>query len=163
MFFIKRGFTLIEILISLGIFLTILSIVIASISSARLNSRDAKRISDINQIRLVLEQYYDACGQYPQTLTTNANTGCSGSTTFGSFMSQIPTDPGSSAYYYYPIGTSGVCYTYHISATLENSGHRELQSDSDYAPTPAPNHCTTGVNTSFQAGTDPRYDGAPGK
>lgn len=160
----RKGFTLIEILITLGIFLVILSIVIASISSARLGSRDGKRIADINQIRLALEQYYDACGQYPQSpLTTGSSSGCSGSTNLGNFISQIPKDPLGSDYYYYPIGTSGVCYTYHISATLENSSHRELQSDSDYVPTPAPNHCTTGVNTAFQAGTDPRYDGAPGK
>lgn len=44
------------------------SIVFASLSTAREKSRDAKRISDIGQIQLALELYYDTHQSYPATL-----------------------------------------------------------------------------------------------
>lgn len=160
----RLGFTLIELLIALAIASILLGIVVYSLSSARQNSRDGKRIASISQIRLALEQYYDACGEYPQSLILTANNGCTGSTNLGVFLSEIPVDPSTGAsYYYYPIGPpGGRCFGYHVGAVLEDVANKALQSneDDDYAPGTTPSSCIVGPT--FQAGTDPLYDGVPG-
>jgi general secretion pathway protein G len=61
----NKGFTLIELLVVIAIIGVLSSIVIASISSARVKSRDTQRISDLRQIRTALEMYRDDNGKYP--------------------------------------------------------------------------------------------------
>lgn len=159
----SKGFTLIEILTSIGIIVLLLGVIVSSISSARQSSRDGKRVADINLLRLALEQYYDACGQYPNVspLNRTVNTGCSGSTTFGSFIAEIPKDPGTGAnYYYYASGTGTKCTRYHIGATLESSTHRALNDDADLTSSPPGTVCN---GASWVSGADPVYDGTQSK
>jgi len=59
------GFTLIELLVVIAIIGILSSIVLTSLNSARSKTRDAKRMSDIRQLQLALEFYYDANGTYP--------------------------------------------------------------------------------------------------
>jgi len=59
------GFTLIELLVVIAIISLLSSVVLSSLSGARANSRDARRLQDINQIRTALELYYNDNGQYP--------------------------------------------------------------------------------------------------
>ncbi len=160
----SRGFTLIEMLAVLAIVGILTGVVIASIFSARQNSRDGQRIGDISQIRLALEHYYDACGQYPQTLSSTESNGCTGSTNFGLFLGGVSTnDPNGDPYYYFPIGQSGVCYSYHVGAELERNDHPQLTSnhDVDYNPSPAPTDCAGSDLWTFH--DDPWYDGVPGR
>lgn len=163
----NKGFTIFEVLVVITIAFLLMGIVMYSISSARQQSRDGKRISDINLIRLALEQYYDACGTYPYTLAAGVNSGCATPTTFGSFMSQIPTDPNGSAYYYYAAGTASDCYNYHIGATLENSNHPELDNDADVTSqgSIAPGtKCTWGgTGSDWATGAGNVYDFIPGR
>jgi prepilin-type N-terminal cleavage/methylation domain-containing protein len=63
----KKGFTLIELLVVIAIIGLLSSVVLASLNSARAKSRDAKRISDLAQIRIALELYFDDKGYYPQS------------------------------------------------------------------------------------------------
>lgn len=60
-----RGFTLIELLVVIAIIGLLSSVVLASLSSARAKSRDAKRLSDMKQIQMALEFYKDSKGKYP--------------------------------------------------------------------------------------------------
>lgn len=87
----KKGFTLIELLVVISIVGLLSSVVLASLNSARMKGRDAKRKADLRQIALANELYYDGDG--------NGNyiglTGYFGNTTqFGggnpSFNSLIP-------------------------------------------------------------------------
>jgi prepilin-type N-terminal cleavage/methylation domain-containing protein len=55
----KKGFTLIELLVVIAIIGILASVVLASLNTARRKARDAQRISDIKQIKLALEFYYD--------------------------------------------------------------------------------------------------------
>ena len=62
----NRGFTLIELLVVIAIIGILSSVVLASLNTARQKSRDARRISDMKQIQLALELYFDANGNsYP--------------------------------------------------------------------------------------------------
>ena len=58
---------MIELLVVIAIIGVLSAIVLASLSSSRQKSRDAKRISDLGQIRLSLEFYFDRSGAYPST------------------------------------------------------------------------------------------------
>jgi len=61
----KKGFTLIELLVVIAIIGLLSSVVLASLNSARSKSRDAKRVSDLNQLQLALEMYYQDKSAYP--------------------------------------------------------------------------------------------------
>ncbi len=61
----RSGFSLIELLVVMSIIILLTSLVSISLSNARAISRDAKRVTDIRQVQLALELYYDSVGSYP--------------------------------------------------------------------------------------------------
>ncbi|MFH0773337.1 MAG: type II secretion system protein [bacterium] len=68
----KKSFTLLEMLIVLGIIAVILSVLTVSFSTAQKKSRDAKRKSDLKSLQGALEQYYSTCGYlYPTSIPSN--------------------------------------------------------------------------------------------
>lgn len=67
----ERGFTLIELLVVIAIIGLLSAIVLAALSTARANSRNAARLSDINQYVKAAEIYFDQYGYYP-TPTDNS-------------------------------------------------------------------------------------------
>lgn len=127
----SRGFTLIELLVVIAIIGILSSVVLASLNGARKKGRDARRISDVKQIQLALEMYYDSnSSEYPDNLSDLDPT----------YISVVPTDPQSSAAYSYENLTnasascavsSGVCASYVLGATLEDSTNSALNSDID--------------------------------
>lgn len=64
---LKRGFTLIELLVVISIIGTLSTVVLTSLNGARAKARDARRNSDMNEIRNALELYYADHGSYPST------------------------------------------------------------------------------------------------
>ena len=63
----NRGFTLIELLVVISIIGLLSSVVLASLNGARQKARVAKRLSDLNQVQLALENYYSTNNAYPTT------------------------------------------------------------------------------------------------
>ncbi|MCR4274960.1 MAG: prepilin-type N-terminal cleavage/methylation domain-containing protein [Candidatus Campbellbacteria bacterium] len=124
-----RGFTLIELLVVIAIIGILSSVVLASLNSAREKSRDAKRVSDVKNVQLALELYFDSCGQYPDALLATANNGCPTGVAFGDYLSAMPADPLGGVYQY--TGLDASCTSYHIGTVLEQTGHQVLSSDSD--------------------------------
>lgn len=125
----EKGFTLIELLVVIAIIGILSSVVLASLNDARRKSRDARRVSDIKQLQLALEFYFDANRTYPFQLDDGAD-----SLATEGYMAQIPTDPTTQvAYFYAAINptTGGNCTSYHIGALLEDSNHVTLTSDQD--------------------------------
>ena len=62
----QRGFTLIELLIVIAIIGVLASIILASLQTARLKANDAKRLTEMDQVRIALELYaLDHSGTYP--------------------------------------------------------------------------------------------------
>jgi type II secretion system protein G len=114
----KKGFTLIELLVVIAIIALLSSVVLASLSSARAKSRDARRQADLNQVSVALEMFFDSKGRYPDS-TDGSCSVATATTPEGGFLpgaclqalisngyiSKLPQDPiagqGSGVYYYY--------------------------------------------------------------
>lgn len=60
----KRGFTLIELLVVIAIIGLLSSVVLASLNSARVKARDVRRVSDLRQVGIALQLYYDQYGTF---------------------------------------------------------------------------------------------------
>jgi len=124
-----KGFTLIELLVVIAIIGILSSVVLASLNSARKKGRDARRVSDLKQLQLALELYYDANPSigYPAALTA-ANLVTPG------FISVIPTDPGGSANPNYGYMQTGSGSGYYLGAIMETTGQTSiLANDNDTA------------------------------
>jgi type II secretion system protein G len=139
--FKKRGFTLIELLVVISIIGILASIVISSLDSSRKKGRDARRLSDIKQIQLALEVYYDQNSSFPSqianSLTCNTSYGasCATNLTGPGYIPVVPRDPSDNHDYdYAPYAANGSvspCISYHLGAALETQGHSALNSDKD--------------------------------
>ncbi len=153
--YMKRGFTLIELLVVIAIIGLLASIVMVSLSSAKQKARDAARISDIRNISLALEEYYNDYSRYPCGIYKISPSGSPTSfcpdPAFTTYMPKVPTDPNSnvacttgnetSCYRYIPLvvggGSTSCVYAtrYHVGAVLEQpSGNSGLNQDSDATP-----------------------------
>ncbi|OGD68236.1 hypothetical protein A2996_02945 [Candidatus Campbellbacteria bacterium RIFCSPLOWO2_01_FULL_34_15] len=107
----KKGFTLIELLVVIAIIGILSSVVLASLNSAREKARDARRVSDVGQLSLALEMYYNDHTAYPLTAETLSPL------VTESFLPVLPVDPSDSgAYSYTSDGT-----TYCLGIDLENT------------------------------------------
>ena len=94
---IKKAFTLIELLVVISIIGLLATLSVISFNSARIKSRDTKRLADVKRVQIALESYYNNVGAYPETLgvTLNNNTG-----TYVALVSENPRIT-----YLYPIPT----------------------------------------------------------
>lgn len=93
-----------------------------SISTARMKSRDARRMADLSQLRVAMELYYDAKNEYPEKLSDISP----------KYMPTIPTDPTTKAQYYYTYRTlKNSRDSYHLGASLESADANGLASDKD--------------------------------
>ncbi len=137
----KKGFTLLELLIVIAIIGVLASIVMASLNSARVKARDSKRLSDIRQIKVALELYYDVYGYYPDCAGNDvcSTTGYSASlSSLGAvpvYINSISNDPrnisGQYGYYYartYKKAGSSYVHTglstdYILATRLENTNN----------------------------------------
>lgn len=91
------GFTLIELLVVVAIIGMLLSVIMVSFGQARLRSRDAKRLADIQQVKTGLDLFYTTAGGYPDpTLWLTGKLTCNGQ----HFM-DVPRDPLLGSYYFY--------------------------------------------------------------
>lgn len=75
----QKGFTLIELLVVVAIIGLLLSIISVGFGRSRMKSRDAKRMTDISQIRSGLDLHYNHGSGYPDLASWNSgNIVCNG-------------------------------------------------------------------------------------
>jgi prepilin-type N-terminal cleavage/methylation domain-containing protein len=120
---VKKGFTLLELLIVISIIGILVTVATASYSSSQKKARNSRRMSDMKSIQNAAEQYYsDNAATYPAT------------TTFGVtyLPSGWPNDP-KPASYTYTYSTTGS--TFVACATMEGA----VGNASDTSGTPVVN------------------------
>ena len=144
----KKGFTLIELLVVIAIIGILSSVVLASLATARQKSRDAKRISDVGQIQLALELFFDANQSYPSTTPSGFSPSVAGGSdaavnrlTSDKFLPKTPLPPtgGDSTYQYRGAVAAGTectaagtaCTSYALGTTLERTDNTVLTTDAD--------------------------------
>ena len=62
---IKKGFTLIELMVVVLIIMLLAGVIVVNVDTARKKARDAKRISDLSTVSAALENYYADNHAYP--------------------------------------------------------------------------------------------------
>lgn len=102
---IKSGFTLIEILVVITIIVLLTAAAAVSYSTFLKQSRDAKRKTDLEQVRAALEMF-----RSNSTTNSYPTTGLSELTAPTVYIQSVPTDPKNPTYTYYYSAT-GSDYT----------------------------------------------------
>ncbi len=87
----QSAFTLIELLVTIFVIGIIISLLTIYFSQVKKNNRDYKRLSDISEIQLALENYKFFEGRYPESISSS--TSLIGSTTGITFLEKIPVSP----------------------------------------------------------------------
>jgi len=155
----QQGFTLVEIITIIALISIFSVFLISNVKKNRVKSENNVRVADIDTIRLALEEYRLACGEYPEKLEPDVHNGCRYGKKLSDFLEKIPVDPSfrgygsdhiavvestlypssqiSSTNVYLYTGLSdtpgGKCYDYHIGAVLKDvsEGNEFLQADHD--------------------------------
>ncbi|OHB19738.1 MAG: hypothetical protein A2854_03745 [Parcubacteria group bacterium RIFCSPHIGHO2_01_FULL_56_18] len=153
----SRGFTLIELLVVIAIIGILSSVVLASLNSARKKGRDARRISDVKQLQLALELYYDAHQSFPTAATAFPAVASSSVLVSERYISALPQDPTTLANYSYAaLDADGAtacgtvpCPGYVIGADIEGGESAVPQGDVDTNPIGAIDCSDSGATARF--------------
>ena len=99
----RKGFTLIELLVVISIISMLAGVILVGTAGSRAKARDARRMSDVDQIRRALELYYLQNNQYPLSGgATYPNSGWTNSndsswatlqTALNPYLTTLPGDP----------------------------------------------------------------------
>lgn len=87
----KKGFTLMELLVVIFIIILISSLITVYFFQIRKNARDNKRLANISEIQIALENYKFFEGEYPAELIPGEP--LIGSTTEKIFLNKVPKNP----------------------------------------------------------------------
>jgi len=105
----RQGFSLVELMVVMTIIIVISAVAMVNYAGAGKKSRDSRRISDLEKIRMALESARQTGNTYPSSLPVLVTNG---------FLSQVPADPKSGTYLYTPV----TGYSYTLQATMEDLG-----------------------------------------
>jgi general secretion pathway protein G len=120
----KKGFTLVELLVTMSIIGVLAAIGLGSFNTAQVRGRDAQRKSDLKQISHALELYYSDHGVYPSADLIRANVEFTDGKTV--YFKKIPADPSPGRNYIYRQVPSDPNKKFQLFAKLENTEDKDL-------------------------------------
>lgn len=163
--FIKRGFTLIELLVVIAVIATVIAFAVPNFLGARQRAGDAKKKSEMQQLKQALRLYYNDYNKYPSDsggpmyniikgcgASGTGNCACSATVDFAAggtgcdvvYMKKFPSDFGTSMYYYRQgTNTDDFC----LKVPLDNASDPEIAKSQTKCATP----CTGKVSGSDYA------------
>ena len=113
------AFTLVELLVVIAIICVLSTLSVVVFNNARAKARDSRRLSDVKQIGMALELYYDDQGRYPLPPTPTgtpitglclSNLGITSTCGTIPYLQKIPSDPLPNIHYTYSYLNSGESY-----------------------------------------------------
>ncbi len=107
----ERGFTLIELIVSITIIAVVTVVAAVSFNGVGSKSRDARRMADLEKIRMALEmiKQQSVGATYPANINSLVPT----------YIQSLPVDPKTGSSYSYNRITN---YTYTLQTVVENAG-----------------------------------------
>jgi len=146
----KRGFTLVELLVTISVIGILSSIVYANLGGTSGTGHDAKRKSDLRNMQSAIEQYKNKKGVYPSEGCVVGSDGFSGendclayiSGLAPEFISVLPHDPKrlTNVGYAYTTNSAGTVYKLMAVGTVESE---TVTSDSEFKSCDTSGICTT--------------------
>ncbi len=107
----KKAFTLLELLIVIGLIAILIGLGSVSYSTAQKKARDARRLGDLKAIQNALEQYYSVCSDSPNTYPFTGTGNLPAALTCASPSTTVLTYPKD------PLGSNYQCVTSCSSST----------------------------------------------
>ncbi len=181
----KKGFTLIELVIVIGILAILAAVVVLVLNPAQLlaQARDSQRLSDLGSVKSAIALYLATASSptvgagptctatcssdnpFSGTETVTTSTVVSGTgwvpialtgTTGGSALATLPLDPSNSGAYYYAYAGNASAKTFELDCRLESDRYRTMMS-SDGGDK---NTCSTYTEATcfYESGTEPGLD-----
>jgi general secretion pathway protein G len=158
----KKGFTLIEIMVVIAILGVLITMISGSFLASQKKSRDLKRKSDIVQMGKALEFYFNDQGRYPAS-NLGVMTGCGNPASpadcaWGSiwantvttpntvYMAKLPTDT-TGKHYYYSSDAAGTYFQ--IYARLENTEDFDIHKSGTTVQTYTGTDCGSGIECQY--------------
>jgi prepilin-type N-terminal cleavage/methylation domain-containing protein len=122
----KKGFTLIELLVVIAIIGILATIVLVSLNTARQKARDARRSSDVRQIALAMEMYYDSQSTvaYPTNAGATPIPAAIKTALAAYFSGGVPDDPLGSIRGYIWLDNTADAQNYCVYSAPETTGGR---------------------------------------
>lgn len=139
----NKAFTLSEVIVVTLIIVLIYTIVSASLKEVRRNSRDAKRVVDMKELQIILEEYYRNEGSYPAEIIFGESLiGERTNKLYKANVSKNPLPPSEEClikeYYYERIDSND---SYILKMCLEKSSDKLSLGINCFYPTGADNLC----------------------
>ena len=156
----KKGFTVLELLIIIGIMTILMALVLTSLNSARKHSNDERKVSALRTVAVELREYFNICRQYPVKLDpvamVDTQQACATlqaqsktirdiiPTAYGLDFDSNDQNGNPSRYHYVSLVDNGnpandECTNFHAWVELENDNaslatQKSNKTDADYAP-----------------------------
>lgn len=114
------GFTLTEVMIVFAMIAILATLVIASFNSQVFKGRDSKKKSDLNTIKIAVEEYEKDHDCYPPS-SAMLKCGTDTSIAIHPYLNNVPCDPDTGTYYIYETDTGSCPSWFRVYAILQNT------------------------------------------